>query len=43
MGWFFLIIMLLMGFDHVGTCLREIRDEIKNLIKEISNLRRTYG
>lgn len=29
MGWFFLVLVLYFGIDHIGEILKEIRDEIK--------------
>lgn len=29
MVWIFLYIVLFIGFDHIGKCIREVRDEIK--------------
>lgn len=29
MGWFFLVLVIYLGFDHIGSILKEIRDEIK--------------
>lgn len=31
MGWFFLILVLYIGFDHIGECIRELRDEIRKV------------